>query len=69
MMWAIRFLVVYLVVSISGCGADTSVEMPAEPAPPPTSPPQGGLSGPGTQGGPSAQAGASAQAPAPPSVD
>ena len=69
MMWAIRLLVVYLVVSISGCGADTSVEMPAEPAPPPPGRPQGGLSGPGTQVGPSTQAGASAQAPALPSVD
>jgi len=68
-MWALRLLVVYLAVSMSGCGADTSVEMPAEPAPPPTSPPQGGLGGPGTQGGPSPQAASSAQAPAVPSVD
>ncbi len=71
-MWVLRLFVLLIAVSLVGCGgADNSVEMPTEPAPPPTSPPQGlgaGATGGGAQVAPAEQAGA-AKAPALPSVE
>jgi hypothetical protein len=41
MMWTLRSLFVVFVIGIVGCGgSNTGVEMPKEPAPPPTAPPQ-----------------------------